>query len=104
MIDEIRRDDAIRALPLMFPWCFALFLMVLNVMPGATAALEHGSWGVWCALAAYLAVRTKQRLVSVLDLGLPLSARRLWLAHSLALARTAEFQAIDGAYKNGGLP
>ncbi len=82
MIREIRRDEAIRSGPL---WTGILTFVVLSFY---WPAESPGEFWVLCwppsALYLFVAHVLGQR-ANVLELGLPLSARRLWLAHSLAL-------------------
>ncbi len=100
MLTHIRRDDAIRSLPLLLP--SYLYFPVLYYTTMAGAAGNYWVWGHWLALTVYFS--TERQRASGLDLGLPISARRLWLAHSLALglggaailALTMSFEALVG--------
>lgn len=86
----VRRDDALRRLPLLISACAGVALVL-------TAWFAHRAYGdpesasatltvlLWCAVAPYLAFAQVGGRCSPFDMTLPLSARRLWLAHVAAL-------------------
>ncbi len=77
MLTHILRDDAIRS------WHLWLCVYLSIVME--SSALKLGFGVNWFPLAVYLFFTLVKRRVSALDLALPLPARRLWLAHVLAI-------------------
>ncbi len=90
LLAAIRRDRALRFLPL----SLAAGVGVALVLSGWFAYRAHGdpqpataalTLVLWCAAAPYLAVVQASGRCSRFDLGLPLSARRLWLAHVAAV-------------------
>ncbi len=90
MIHEIRRDDALRLLPLWISVSAGVALLLVGV--GAYRAYDDPGLApaaltvvLWCALAPYLAFGQVRRRSSRFDLTLPLSARRLWLTHVAAV-------------------
>ncbi len=90
LLAEIRRDDALRRLPLWLSACAAVALLLSGLFayravggpapgpPALTAVL-------WCAVVPFLAFGLTCRRCGAFDLALPLSARRLWLAHVAAV-------------------
>ena len=90
LLADIRRDDALRRLPLWLSACVAVALLLSGLFayraagapdpdPPALAAV------LWCAVAPFLAFGLTCRRCGTFDLALPLSARRLWLAHVAAV-------------------
>ncbi len=84
MLTHILRDDAIRVLPwwLGIGAAITLHLYVISLHPD----FQTAPWALvpWFPLALYLLLIRDGR-ASELDLTLPIPARRLWLAHLLAL-------------------
>lgn len=82
----ILRNHAIRVLP----WWLAIgagitaHLYVIYLLDALRTAFS--AWVPWFPLALYLLVIGTERRARELDLTLPIPARRLWLAHVLALA------------------
>ncbi len=97
MLAHIRRDEAIRSLPLWLVLSPTLTFFATLLGGGvffperdfehlSTAAALAWVFGwAWLPLAIYLAYAQTRRRASDLDLVLPLPARRLWLAHGLSL-------------------
>ncbi|MCP3962197.1 MAG: hypothetical protein GY719_30510 [bacterium] len=90
LLAAIRRDDALRWLPL---WISAGAGVAL-LLSGLYAYRAYGDPAsgpatltlvLWCAVAPYLAFGQVRRRCSRFDLALPLSSRRLWLAHIAAV-------------------
>ncbi|MCP3962195.1 MAG: hypothetical protein GY719_30500 [bacterium] len=91
MLTQIRRDKAFRNLG---TWAFAS-AVIASLLIGSgidrtsgppNAAAPVTVFGLWVGLALYLAFGARRRGSSLLDLTLPLPARRLWLTHVLAAA------------------
>ncbi len=94
LLAEIRRDDALRRLPLWITTCAGVALLFSALHAYQAAGVPAGGEAagppaltamLWCAVAPFLAFGLARRRYSRLDLALPLSARRLWLAHVAAV-------------------
>ncbi len=90
MLTQIRRDRAFRHLG---PWVFASAViapLLIGIGVDRTAGMTPDVappmmvFGLWVGLALYLAFGARRRGSGLLDLALPIPARRLWLAHVLA--------------------
>ncbi len=92
---EIRRDETLRRLPLWISACVGVALLLSAWFAYRAYGGDPASGSstltlvLWCAVAPFLAFGQAGGRCSRFDLALPLSARRLWLAHVAAVLLAA---------------
>ncbi len=84
VLTHIRRDEAIRSLPMLLASGVLIGLMTTAMLIDRLALSPFPVWAPWLPLMVYLG-HARERRANPLDLALPVSARRLWIAKGLAL-------------------